>query len=464
MSDHHTLSLVHASTSRPLQCAECEQSEASGLMFRLQSVLADDPLQLPETSLHHVTCLPIVILHNATPTGSIERIDGYAALSDDEERALRAELTPSLLRAVEVMRDVQGGEFNRLLVNYVHQQRIEQLQCKACDRLLLDAVELPCCPAYQLCGLCWQKAHLSTSLQVELGGCSTCGTASSLVSLVSCPSCSRAVQVAEVLEDSSMRERVGSKLVRCPNEKHGCEAVVQSKDSNDHRVLCSYEMARQLRRDEREMESGSEEESEEEEVDEEFKGEDVASESDSEEEESVQGATMNGASTTSRSFTLLSTHLSTAPATAVKVHEAAAEARQEAAAANVRMAEVQSSNRQLDSDTQEPGEAVIATRNSDIGTAAASPTQPPPASSAPQPRDGLTPLVSVSSLGLSMAPSIVDLRQQHAPAQAEPQLRSAAESIVAEGSLKRRVVAGLADGPLDPKRAKTDVAVEKVAA
>ena len=269
MSECCSLSFVTASEQRPLQCEEDAQLDASlgstaaastsGVMFRLHSVDPDDPLQLPTTSFHHIGCLPVFTLHCTTPTGSLERIEGYAALSDEMKRGLHSELTEKLQRAVGVMRDVQADEFNRCAESYVHQQHIQQLQCKACSRMLLDAVELPCCPAFPLCALCWQHVHLERSVLVELGGCDDCGKSSSLVSLVGCPSCKRSVEVAKVVEDTAMRTRVGGKLVRCANEEHGCEAVVTASEALVHFRRCPHEPRDDSAAHEARTETGSDE-------------------------------------------------------------------------------------------------------------------------------------------------------------------------------------------------------------
>ena len=454
MTDKHTLSFQTASDHRSLRCEECSLSsvttaaqsiETAGVMFRLQTVQADDPLQLPVTSFHHITCLSLVILQSATPTGSIERINGYVTLPNNVKSALHAELLPLLRRAVDVIRDVEANEFIRHAVYYVHQQRISQLQCKQCDRMLLDAVELPCCPAYQLCSLCWKETHLSSSVQVDMGGCNACGKLSSPVTLVSCPSCKRSVEVAKVVEDQTMRVRVEGKLVRCCNEKQGCEAVMKAKDALDHLEHCPHETAKRTRQEEREMDTDSEEEDEEEEEeefkeDEEVEGwEEVSvgsgSDGDMQEDDVEQKTQASDPSATGRTISFASPLVTLAVVAPSQDNAATAEVATMEEAQEVAMFPQQAVSEQGRS-AQLPIIEVAADGGDNAAVDSAASTilaaqeqrsnmavssKSSPCNNQPVDgdwaslahSDGVTPLVSVTTFGHTMAPALLQLRQQN---------------------------------------------------
>ena len=492
MCDHDTLLFLKASEQRPLHCQECSEcptaahaAETSGVMFCLQTVHVNDPLQLTETSFHHVTCLPLVTLHCATPTGSVERIDGYNTLSDDMKRALHVELSPLLHRAVDVMRDVQGDEFNRLPAYYIHQRRIAQLQCKQCHRMLLDAVELPCCPAYPLCSLCWQDLHLSSGVQVDMGGCDACGTLSALVTLVSCPSCKRAVEVAKVIEDSAMRVRVSEKLVRCPNEKHGCEAVVKAKEALEHIVHCPFEVAKRARVDEKQADTDSEQE-------EEGKGgcdwENVSAGSGTDSEvEIMEDPTSADDHAETRSSISFASPLVTLAVMAPPKDDVATESDMATAEQATTVQMIQEEHTDSEQAEEDASESNVTTEAHDtnplVAPAAAGAhtesesqhvcdnsesmdevttfkmQQADDSVSSLAVNGTLIPLMLTDIFGSTMSPALLALRQQHSQS-IEQQLQTAAEPERADGAVKRR--ADVEDTMEEPerKRIKTEIVVD----
>ena len=481
MVDRDTLSFVKASVHRPLTCYECSHSEGSsasqtaetaGTMFCLQSTQASDPLQLPDITFHHVTCLPLVTLHCATPTGSVARIDGYTALSDEVKRALRSELSPLLRRAVDVMRDVQDEEFNRLAKYYIHQQSIGQLQCKQCDRMLLDAVELPCCPAYQLCALCWQACHLSSSVQAQVSGCETCEKPSTLATLVSCPSCNQGVDVATVVEDNSMRVRVGGKLVRCPNEKYGCEIVVMAKDALDHISQCPHQATKQARARERKMDVDSEQDEEDEEADE---SEEVPAGSGSDSKEEPVDEAAAGENVTSTRTVSSASPLVTSAVAASAVEKGRIEKDMEKQSPDTRMMQQRAESKLVDETVLKPSTPTVAADAVTAITLTVAGTEtrggqsklesPSEASGSTQntvddsashaQSNGLTTLVSTDASGATLSLSLLALRQQ-IPQQTASEDRPPAHTTVADGALKRQAeVEGAADEQ-DRKRIKTE--------
>lgn len=487
MSTQYSLSLLSASERRPLQCEECAITEAapkptehtSGIFFRLLTVHADDPLQLAEESFHHTACMPVTILHCATPTGCIERISGYEALSDDVKRALHSQLSPLLLRAVNVMYDVEVDGFKRDSASYVHQKHIKQLQCKQCESMLVDAVELPCCPAYALCNGCWSEWHLSRSVLIDKGGCETCSKPSKLVSVVSCPSCKRGVEVASVKEDVAMRTRVGGKLVRCRNEKHGCEEVIKASDALDHIAVCKYKQAHkqaaqegkaEMDADEDEEVDDGEEEYEDEEEDGKAEGVTVSSDSDSngddddDNDERVveDAAPAEEKELMSRSVTftspLVTTSSATPPAQISLMADNVEAKLTDATATMERIDRMKATAIALDSTVDAEGAEVLLNQQ-----LPASAVDKPDARRLPicaastmllaSVDAPATPLVSTDASGVKMSLSLLQLRQHLGEQLTEPQPDADVEQ---PGSVKRAADAAEAEDGQDKKRVKSE--------